>query len=112
MMRSWNYIFVKGKKCDSSGVSPLEKAVNRKNKSIDDLSLKKKRKRKTKSPSAVATDGARRQRFWKQKKSVTTSHLNDRQQQTEENTVLEEENPIYTDSECSSGVSTTPLPVI
>ena len=44
-------------------------------------------------------DLARRQRFWKQKKSAKTSHLNARQQQTEENTFLEEENSIHTDSE-------------
>ena len=46
----------------------------------DDKILKPKRKRKLKLPSIVARDRARRQIFWKQKKSVQTS-LTARQQQ-------------------------------
>ena len=53
-----------------------------------------KRKRKTKSPSTVARYRARKQRFCKQKKSAKTSHLNARQQQTE--------NTVYTEQDYSS----------
>ena len=78
--------------------------TGRQAKSTDDSPLKRpKRKGKKKFPSTVARDRARRQRFWKQKKSANSSHLNTRQQQTEENTVLEADS-IHTGQECSSAV--------
>ena len=50
-------------------------------------------KRKKKSPSAVARDRARSQKFWKQKKSANICQLTAQQPRTKD-TVLEEETSI------------------
>ena len=68
-------------------------------KSTNDLPLSKPRQKK-KSPFKIGSDHARRQWFWKQKRSVQTSPLN--AQLSSVDTILEQEKPIQTDLECSS----------